>query len=68
MSGISLNLTLRYAIPGIAPGTMIYFDVAGKTPEEKFPNFLRRFFKVIRVTDTFSGKENIWEQTLECVA
>jgi hypothetical protein len=64
--GITLTLELRWAIPGITPGTLIYFDSAN-AERMKLPAGWIGFYRVNVVKEKFNPKENIWTQTLECL-
>lgn len=65
-SGITLSLDLKWAIPGLSPGTLIYFDSAN--PEAMpLPETWVGFYKVTVVKDKFNPKENVWTQNIECV-
>lgn len=64
--GITLSMELRWAIPGITPGTLIYFDSAN-AERMKLPAGWIGFYRVNVVKEKFNPKENIWTQTLECL-
>lgn len=65
-SGITLSLDLKWAIPGLSPGTLIYFDSANP---ERLPlsDSWIGFYKISVVKDKFNPKENVWVQTIECI-
>ena len=65
-AGITLSIDLKWAIPGLSPGTLIYFDSA--SPDDMaLPDMWIGFYKISKVTDKFNPKENIWTQSIECV-
>lgn len=65
-SGITLSLDLKWAIPGLSPGTLIYFDSAN--PDLLvLPELWVGVYKINTVKDKFNPKENIWTQTIECI-
>jgi hypothetical protein len=68
INGITLNLTMRYAIPGMRPGTLIFFGPPNLEDASygNFPFYLVGVYRVKKVTDNFSGRDDIWQQTLEC--
>lgn len=65
-AGITLSLDLKWAIPGLSPGTLIYFDSANREAMP-LPDSWVGFYKINVVKDKFNPKENVWVQTIECI-
>lgn len=64
--GITLSLDLKWAIPGLSPGTLIYFNSANPALLP-LPDSWVGFYKINVVKDKFNPKENVWVQTIECI-
>lgn len=63
--GRTLTLALRHALPSLAPGALVWFDIAGER-SDYFPSYVPGLYTVVKVTNKFDATKDIWSQTLEC--
>lgn len=68
-SGVRLSVDLKWAIPGLVPGSLIYFDEPPKvgTTTQILPEAVKGIWKVNKVVDTFNASSEIMTQSLDCV-
>lgn len=64
--GESLTMELRWGIPYLVPGMLIYFDSANKELFPLPPSWTG-FYTIQKIQNKLNSKENTWVQTIEAV-